>query len=206
MRTTIILFDVDRVSLHVHEMAHASKKRNTSLVFTGCAMFRQRVVCSLLSGKTIRIDQIRADDEAPGLSEYEASLLRLVDKITNGSEIEINETGTLFYVCVAPDAARRYSHRLTLALPLAGTRMRLVPGLLMGGSRLEHDCHPSRSIGYYRALFLSCQLSHLVSLATHLHFVAALEHETLSRGARAVGAILQTGDGNHSARCDQRRS
>ena len=30
-----------------------------------------------------------------------------------------------------------------------GTRMRLVPGLLVGGANLEHDCHTSRSIGYY---------------------------------------------------------
>jgi len=33
-----------------------------------------------------------------GLTEYEASLIRLFDKITNGSKIEVNETGTsLFY-------------------------------------------------------------------------------------------------------------
>jgi hypothetical protein len=43
-------------------------------------------------------------------------------QISNGSLIEINETGT---------------------------RMRLVPGLLVGGSHLEHECHASRSIGYY---------------------------------------------------------
>ena len=59
----------------------ASKKRKTDLVFTGAAMFRQRIVCSLLSGKAIRIDHIRADEEAPGLTDYEASLLRLVDKV-----------------------------------------------------------------------------------------------------------------------------
>ncbi len=27
--------------------------------------------------------------------------------------------------------------------------MRLVPGLLVGGTHLEHECHTSRSIGYY---------------------------------------------------------
>lgn len=43
-------------------------------------------------------------------------------QISNGSLIEINETGT---------------------------RMRLVPGLLVGGTHLEHECHASRSIGYY---------------------------------------------------------
>ena len=49
-------------------------------------------------------------------------LCGVVGQISNGSMIEINETGT---------------------------RMRLVPGLLVGGANLEHDCHTSRSIGYY---------------------------------------------------------
>ncbi len=55
---------------------------------------------------------------------YGASFLSVGSggQISNGSMIEINETGT---------------------------RMRLVPGLLVGGANLEHDCHTSRSIGYY---------------------------------------------------------
>ncbi len=27
--------------------------------------------------------------------------------------------------------------------------MRYNPGFIIGGNHLEHDCHPSRSIGYY---------------------------------------------------------
>uniref|UniRef100_A0A8C8ASZ9 RNA 3'-terminal phosphate cyclase domain-containing protein n=1 Tax=Otus sunia TaxID=257818 RepID=A0A8C8ASZ9_9STRI len=58
----------------------------------------------------------------PGFWTYfEASFIRLIDKVTNGSRIEINQTGTTLYY---------------------------QPGLLYGGS-LEHDCSPSRSIGYY---------------------------------------------------------
>ena len=38
--------------------------------------------------------RIRDRDESPGLRECEASVVRLVDKITNGSRVEINETGT----------------------------------------------------------------------------------------------------------------
>ncbi|KFV48534.1 RNA 3'-terminal phosphate cyclase-like, partial [Tyto alba] len=53
--------------------------------------------------------------------DFEASFIRLIDKVTNGSRIEINQTGTTLYY---------------------------QPGLLYGGS-LEHDCSPSRSIGYY---------------------------------------------------------
>uniref|UniRef100_A0A803YN44 RNA 3'-terminal phosphate cyclase domain-containing protein n=1 Tax=Meleagris gallopavo TaxID=9103 RepID=A0A803YN44_MELGA len=54
-------------------------------------------------------------------SDFEACFIRLIDKVTNGSRIEINQTGTTLYY---------------------------QPGLLYGGS-LEHDCSPSRSIGYY---------------------------------------------------------
>ena len=63
------------------------------LRFAGSEHFRQRLVCSTLSGKAIRIDDIRAQDQNPGLRDYEASLLRLLEKVTNGCIIEINETG-----------------------------------------------------------------------------------------------------------------
>ncbi len=63
------------------------------LRFRGSQCFRQRIVCATIAGKPIRIDDIRSDDENPGLRDYEASLLRLLEKITNGCIIEINETG-----------------------------------------------------------------------------------------------------------------
>ncbi len=63
------------------------------LRFAGSEHFRQRVVCATLSGKAIRIDDIRSGDQSPGLRDYEASLLRLLEKVTNGCIIEINETG-----------------------------------------------------------------------------------------------------------------
>ena len=37
---------------------------------------------------------IRADEENPGLRDYELSLLKLIEKITNGCDININKTGT----------------------------------------------------------------------------------------------------------------
>jgi hypothetical protein len=33
--------------------------------------------------------------DSPGLQDYEASFLRLVEKVTNGCSVEINETGAL---------------------------------------------------------------------------------------------------------------
>ncbi|KAJ7986878.1 hypothetical protein DPEC_G00332970 [Dallia pectoralis] len=91
------------------------------LNFVGCNFFRQRLVLSTLSGKRVKITNIRSKDDNPGLRDFEASFIRLLDKITNGTRIEINQTGTvLFYQ----------------------------PGLLIGGS-VEHDCNTQRSVGYY---------------------------------------------------------
>lgn len=92
------------------------------LRFRGCQQFRQRLLLSTLSGKAIRIDDIRANDQSPGLRDYEASLLRLLEKLTNGCLVEINETGT---------------------------SLRYKPGVIICGSGLVHDCGSSRAIGYF---------------------------------------------------------
>ncbi|CAI5534648.1 unnamed protein product [Closterium sp. Naga37s-1] len=88
----------------------------------GSRNLRQRLVYATLSGRAIRIDDIRAEAESPGLTEYEASLLRLLEKISNGCVVEINETGT---------------------------KLRYRPGVLSGGRNLTHDCGTSRAIGYF---------------------------------------------------------
>ncbi|EGG15129.1 RNA 3'-terminal phosphate cyclase family protein [Cavenderia fasciculata] len=87
----------------------------------GSKQFRQRIVCSLLSGRAVKITNIRDEDERPGLADYEASFLRLIDKMTNGTRIEINNTGTM---------------------------VTFHPGVLTGG-KLQHDCPTSRAIGYF---------------------------------------------------------
>ncbi|KAK7895616.1 hypothetical protein WMY93_020941 [Mugilogobius chulae] len=100
---------------------HNNNMASQGLVYDGCNYFRQRLVLSTLSGKRVKIRNIRSREDEPGLRDFEASFIRLLDKVTNGSRIEINQTGTvLFYQ----------------------------PGLLYGGS-VEHDCNPQRSIGYY---------------------------------------------------------
>ncbi|XP_076239357.1 RNA terminal phosphate cyclase 1 [Calliopsis andreniformis] len=98
-----------------------SKVRNKILTYEGCNYLRYRLLLSTLSGKPVQITDIRIKEDDPGLKEYEVSFIRLLDKITNGSRIELNETGTSLY----------YS-----------------PGLLNGGD-LEHDCSLQRGIGYY---------------------------------------------------------
>ncbi|GLB34856.1 putative RNA 3'-terminal phosphate cyclase (RTC), insert domain [Lyophyllum shimeji] len=93
----------------------------TLLQFSGHQHLRHRLVLSILSGKHVRIDKIRPEDKNPGLRDYEISLLRLLEKVTNGTIIEISVTGTAIL---------------------------LKPGIISGGP-LTHDCPLSRSIGYY---------------------------------------------------------
>ncbi|KAJ7685311.1 RNA 3'-terminal phosphate cyclase/enolpyruvate transferase [Mycena polygramma] len=96
--------------------------QTTGLIqFSGHQHLRLRLVLSILSGKSVRIDKIRSDDKNPGLRDFEISLLRLLEKVTNGTIIEISVTGTALL---------------------------LKPGIISGGP-LTHDCPLSRSIGYF---------------------------------------------------------
>jgi len=94
---------------------------DNALAFKGSNYLRQRLVLSTLSGKPVRIKEIRSQDDEPGLREFEVNLIRLLDKITNGSRIEVSETGTSLYY---------------------------QPGLLYGGV-IDHECCKLRAVGYY---------------------------------------------------------
>lgn len=76
-------------------MAPAPKAAPSSdlLRFTTHRHLRQRVLLAVLSGRSLRVDGIRSDDVHVGLRDYEVNLLRLVEKVTNGTTIEINVTG-----------------------------------------------------------------------------------------------------------------
>ncbi|KIM28253.1 hypothetical protein M408DRAFT_145009 [Serendipita vermifera MAFF 305830] len=89
--------------------------------WTGHEHFRTRLVLSMISGKAVKITGIRSLDKDPGLRDYEVSLLRLLEKVSNGSVIEISHTGTAIL---------------------------LKPGILTGGPVI-HDCPLSRSVGYF---------------------------------------------------------
>lgn len=96
-----------------------SASKEGIITFKGSSFFRQRLILSVLSGKPVRILEIRSLHDEPGVHEFEINLIRLLDKITNGTVIELNETGTSLY---------------------------FQPGLLYGGN-VEHDCSTQRSIG-----------------------------------------------------------
>ncbi|KAF4518836.1 hypothetical protein B566_EDAN006687, partial [Ephemera danica] len=100
---------------------------NNTLSFKGSNFLRQRLVLSILSGKTVRINDIRSKDTDPGLREFEINLIRLLDKMTNGTQIVVSESGTSLF---------------------------FQPGILSGGS-IDHDCCPQRGIGYYLEVIVS---------------------------------------------------
>ncbi|KAJ1547644.1 rRNA-processing endoribonuclease [Nowakowskiella sp. JEL0078] len=110
------------------------------LRFNSTADFRQKIVLSTIANTHIRVDNIRHNDENPGLRDFEVSFLRLIEKLTNGSSIEISYSGTsLLYK----------------------------PGVLIGG-KLFHDCPVSRGIGYFLepviALAPFCKIPLMLSL------------------------------------------
>ena len=74
-----------------------------SLKFRGSQNLRLRLVCATLSGRSIRIGGIRERDQNPGLRDYEACLLRLLEKVTDGCTVEINETGTALMLLHSPE-------------------------------------------------------------------------------------------------------
>mmetsp|Transcript_967 Transcript_967/g.2285 ORF Transcript_967/g.2285 Transcript_967/m.2285 type:complete len:405 (-) Transcript_967:63-1277(-) len=86
----------------------------------GAQLFRARLTGSILSNRPVIITKIRELDDKPGVADYEVSFMRLVDKMTNGTSISINTTGT-------------------------GVTVR--PGYIVGG-RIEHECE-GRAVGYF---------------------------------------------------------
>ena len=139
------------------------------LKFEGSQQFRQRLVCSTLSGRPIRIDRIRERDQNPGLRDFEACLLRLLEKVTNGCVVEINETGenlsspkgsdadpnsvVVDSACTCfeqgkPCMRSALNMKCSTALP-TGTSLRYRPGVITGASALVHECGTSRGIGYF---------------------------------------------------------
>ena len=83
--------------------------------------FRYRIMKSILTSRAIHISEIRSNFENPGIKDFEISFLRLVERLTNGTLVEISYTGTEIY---------------------------LRPGLVVGG-KIVHECPNSRAVGWF---------------------------------------------------------
>ncbi|XP_034218152.1 probable RNA 3'-terminal phosphate cyclase-like protein [Prunus dulcis] len=88
----------------------------------GSQNLRQQLVLSTLTFTPIQIHDIRNNETWPGLRMYEVALLKLLALVCHGCSFEINDTGNGF---------------------------KFKPGIVMGGSKLEHDCDVERSIWYF---------------------------------------------------------
>ncbi|KAG0139667.1 hypothetical protein CROQUDRAFT_666157 [Cronartium quercuum f. sp. fusiforme G11] len=99
----------------------SASKPSRIIRFKGHLHFTYRLVLSLLSHRPVRIDDIRPDHQEPGLIEAEVSFLRLLEKLTNGTTVEISYTGTAVF---------------------------FVPGTLTGG-QITHQTPLSSSVGYF---------------------------------------------------------
>ena len=66
------------------------------LRFTTQKSLAHRLVLSTLTGRAVHISQIRSSSPTnPGLAPHEISFLRLLEAVTNGSNIEISYTGSM---------------------------------------------------------------------------------------------------------------
>ena len=70
------------------------------------------------------VKDIRSTEINPGLTDYEVNLLQLIEKVTNGCQVNISKTGT---------------------------KLIFKPGIIDCNESLiiEHDCHLHRNISYY---------------------------------------------------------
>jgi len=62
--------------------------------FTGHRHLTTRLLLSTLTGRPIRISQIRSTSTSPGLTRPETNFIRLLDAVTNGAQIQFSMTGT----------------------------------------------------------------------------------------------------------------
>jgi len=89
--------------------------------YQGSNFLRQRLVLATLTSTPVRISNIRPRDDDPGLQEAEGGFIRLLDRLTNGSQVEVSDTGS---------------------------QLTYKPGVLLGG-KVEHECSLQRGIGYW---------------------------------------------------------
>ena len=72
----------------------ASDSHQPLIQFTGHRHLTTRLLLATLTGRPIRISQIRSTSTNPGLTRHETNFIRLLDAVTNGAQIQFSMTGT----------------------------------------------------------------------------------------------------------------
>lgn len=72
----------------------ADESLQAPLNFTGHRQLISRLILATLTGRPVRISQIRSSSTNPGLTRHETNFIRLLDAATNGSQIQFSMTGT----------------------------------------------------------------------------------------------------------------
>lgn len=80
----------------IYTMAMTDSTAPKTVRFTGHRALIHRLVLATLTGRPVRISEIRSSSHTnPGLLPHEVSFLRLLEAVTNGSHIELSYTGTI---------------------------------------------------------------------------------------------------------------
>ncbi|KAL5965392.1 RNA 3'-terminal phosphate cyclase-like protein [Taenia solium] len=87
----------------------------------GSVAFRQKVLLSVVSNRPVHIRNVRSRSRNPGVTSAEVDFLKLINEISNGAIVEVNDTGCNVFFS---------------------------PGTLIGGE-VEFTCSSERGIGYY---------------------------------------------------------
>lgn len=90
-----------------------------AVTYKGSNHLKQKLILATISGKAVKITDIRKS--ADGIHEFEINLIRLIDKLTNGTHIKLSP---------------------------CGTEVEFSPGILHGG-KIEHSCCVDKSIGSF---------------------------------------------------------
>ena len=65
-----------------------------ALTFKGSNHLKQKLILATISGKAIKITDIRIGEGGTGIQEFEINAIRLIDKLTNETHIKISSSGT----------------------------------------------------------------------------------------------------------------
>ncbi len=151
----------------------------------GSVGFRQRIVFATLSGRAVRIKDIRTEQAEPGMARHEVSFLRLIEKLTTGGLFEISVTGTSVYYKPGALVGGKFSHDcgsgrsvtwfLEGVLPLMPFAMAPITLLLNGVTNSGHD----QSVDLFRTVTLP--------LVSRFGLEEGLEFKIVARGAPPEG-------------------